>query len=159
VFADTVIAVANLKFADKMQFEKLLGMSSGYVLNFSDRTFQEFVWESVNRNIYDEKFVAGHSGSKAKCLRSFWKEEPDHIVGKLLADLVEYSRRFNHGPEVGQLADECEEIARQLVGESSMDDHRPLVFISYARPDAHAARALDQLLAKPVFALGSTRRT
>ena len=35
--------MANLTYVDKLQLEKLFGMGSGYVLNFSDKTFQEFV--------------------------------------------------------------------------------------------------------------------
>ena len=30
--------MANLTYVDKLQLEKLLGMGSGYVLNFSDKT-------------------------------------------------------------------------------------------------------------------------
>lgn len=51
-------------------------MASGYVLNFSDRTFEEFVVEAVGRNIHDEKYTTGGT-SKANKLRTFWMTESD----------------------------------------------------------------------------------
>jgi hypothetical protein len=82
--------MSDLSFLEKHALEKLLGMGSGYVLNFSDRTFQEFVVDTVQKNIFDDKYRIG-SGSKANCLRGFWKTEPNHIVAKLLKALIEYS--------------------------------------------------------------------
>ena len=49
-------------------------MGDGYVLNFSNQTFQEFVADSVRRNIYDDRYMYA-SGSKANLLRGFWSEE------------------------------------------------------------------------------------
>jgi hypothetical protein len=49
--------MANLSFAEKHKLEKLLGMGSGYVLDFSNRTFQEFVFDSVARDIEDPKYA------------------------------------------------------------------------------------------------------
>ena len=39
-------------------------MGGGYVLDFSNRTFSEFIEESVRRDIYDARYDYG-SGSKA----------------------------------------------------------------------------------------------
>ena len=44
--------MSSLKFSERMVLEKAFGMGSGYVLNFSDRTFQEFIWEHVGRDVY-----------------------------------------------------------------------------------------------------------
>ena len=62
--------MANLTYVDKLQLEKLLGMGSGYVLNFSDKTFQEFVVDSVGIDMYAPGMDAGGT-SKAKRLRYF----------------------------------------------------------------------------------------
>jgi hypothetical protein len=51
----------------------------------------------------------GGSGSKASRLRHFWASQPDHVVGKLLMDLVEY--RENSSP----LRETCREIAERLL--------------------------------------------
>lgn len=65
-------------------------MGSGYLHNPSDRTFQEFVHDSVGRNIYDTQYPM-KGQSKAKQLSAFIKIEPNHIVDKVFADLVEHA--------------------------------------------------------------------
>ena len=81
--------MSDLTSIEKIKIEKYLGMESGYVLDFSNRTFQEFILENTGLDIYDDKYDYA-SGSKANRLRAFWKEEPNYIVGKLLKDFVEY---------------------------------------------------------------------
>jgi len=44
-------------------------MGAGYVLDFSNRTFAEFVADSTGRNIYDPKYDNA-GGSKANRLRA-----------------------------------------------------------------------------------------
>lgn len=83
--------MANLTILEKRQFERVLGMGSGYLLNFSDRTFREFVADSTGRNAYDERYKYA-SGSKANRLRGFWTEEDNRTVGKLLGDLLDYAQ-------------------------------------------------------------------
>ncbi len=80
--------MANLTYIEKLNFENFLGMKTGYVLDFTDRTFQEFVSETVGINIYEEKFNY-ESGSKANRLRGFIKSETNYNVGVLLDKLVE----------------------------------------------------------------------
>ena len=64
--------MAGLTLIETVQLEKLLGMDSGYVLNFSNRTFQNFIAQSVGKNIYDEIYKYA-SCSKANLLRRFWE--------------------------------------------------------------------------------------
>lgn len=59
---------------EREKFEQLLGMASGYVLDFTNRTFAEFILESTGRDIYDPRYDNA-SGSKAHRLRMFWKKE------------------------------------------------------------------------------------
>ena len=47
--------MAKLKFADKKFFEDIFEMKSGYILDYSNATFDEFFRETVGINIYDEK--------------------------------------------------------------------------------------------------------
>jgi abortive infection Abi-like protein len=79
--------MATLNHGEKKKLEEFLGMGSGYVLNLSDRTFREFVDDSVGMDIDDPN--VGGVGSKARRLRHFWTCQPDYIVGKLLRDLIE----------------------------------------------------------------------
>ncbi len=80
--------MSDLSIVEKRVLERVLQMSGGYVLDFSDRTFQEFVADSVSLDIYDPKYVHA-SGSKANMLRGFWKVAPNAVVGKLLKDLLD----------------------------------------------------------------------
>lgn len=83
--------MSTLTFTEKTKLEKLFGMSSGYVLDFSDTTFGHFVADEVNINIHSEIYKS--SGlSKAKKLREFWRIESDYLVGKLLKSLVKHAK-------------------------------------------------------------------
>ncbi len=53
------------------KLERELGMSSGYVLGFSNRTFADFFRNAVGIDIFDAKYNY-NSGSKANRLRAFW---------------------------------------------------------------------------------------
>jgi hypothetical protein len=64
--------MSSLKMPERQILEQHFGMAGGYVLNFSDRTFGEFVLEAVGRKIHDAKYTAGGT-SKANKLRTFWK--------------------------------------------------------------------------------------
>jgi hypothetical protein len=140
-------SLSDLTYTEKMRLEKVLGMSGGYVLDFSNRTFQEFIAESVGLDIYDPRYVTGHSGSKANCLRTFWKLEPNDVVGKLLKHLIEHFRRISHDPSLDAVVNDCLAIITRLIDSSTMTTSQPLVFISYASPDLYIARALADLLA------------
>ena len=115
--------MSDLTSIEKLKLEKLLEMGGGYVLDFSNATFQEFVLENSNIDIYYEKYDY-RSGSKANRLRAFWKKESNSVVGNLLANLLEYWRAkklINHQnitPEEQQLFDACCEISRRLQGDT-----------------------------------------
>jgi hypothetical protein len=81
--------MADLTSSEKRKLERLFGMGSGYVLDFSNRTFAEFIEESARRDIYDVRYDHG-SGSKANRLRGFWGVEGNHLTGKLIEDLIAY---------------------------------------------------------------------
>ncbi|CAD6492790.1 MAG: hypothetical protein EMLJLAPB_00369 [Candidatus Argoarchaeum ethanivorans] len=80
--------MANLKPVEKKYFEDIFGMSSGYVLGYTNATFAELFRDVVGINISDDKY-AFNGDSKAKRLRAFWELESDEIVGKVLEDLLE----------------------------------------------------------------------
>ena len=92
--------MSDLAKMEKRKLERSLGMSSGYVLEFSNRTFEEFFLEAVNIEIYDSKYDF-ESGSKANRMRAFWNIEPNFIVAQVLESLIqdwdEYTR-YNSDP-------------------------------------------------------------
>jgi len=81
--------MAKLTTSEKQVLEKLFQMEGGYVLNFSNRTFQEFFRDDLGVDIYNKKFDY-ESGSKANRLRAFWLKEDDKVVGKSVVKLIEY---------------------------------------------------------------------
>jgi len=81
--------MSNLTTNEKQILEKLLNMSGGYVLNFSNRSMKEFFRDDVGIDIYNKKY-GYEDGSKANHLRGFWFVEDDKIVGKAIIKLIEY---------------------------------------------------------------------
>lgn len=71
--------------------ERALGMESGYVLNFSDRTFDDFFFETLNIDPSANSTLFNCRGtSKAKRLRSFVERAQPSMVAKTLRELWEY---------------------------------------------------------------------
>lgn len=81
--------MAALSTNEKQVLEQLFQMRSGYVLNFSDRTFGEFFRDDVGVNIFDQAYNYA-SGSKANRLRGFWQAAIDPVVGNSIDALLEY---------------------------------------------------------------------
>lgn len=113
--------MSDLTSREKRRLEKLFGMGSGYVLNFSNRTFADFVDESIGRDIFDDRYTRG-SGSKAYHLRGFWEVEGNQLVGKLLGALIEYSQEFDAYKNDAQLLDECRRICTRLLQNSPVPE-------------------------------------
>lgn len=111
--------MSDLSFIEKSKIEKLLGMGSGYVLDFSNRTFQEFVGDSVGLDIFDKKYDYS-TGSKANRLRAFWNVESNHLVGKIIKDLVEYARESS-GSHSDSLLDVSQIAERLFEGAPALD--------------------------------------
>ncbi|MXZ17566.1 MAG: hypothetical protein F4Y81_04975 [Rhodothermaceae bacterium] len=78
--------MSSLKDIEKRYFEKLFGMSSGYVLDFTNATFGEF-FRRYNVNIHGPKYRT-FGTSKAKKLRAFWESESDQLVGTVLSEML-----------------------------------------------------------------------
>lgn len=119
--------MSDLSSIEKIKLEKIFEMGGGYVLDFSNRTFQEFMLENMNADIYDQKY-SHYSGSKANRLRAFWTKEPNLLVGDLIDKLLEYwsekriiENRVNTLQEE-DLYEKCREIASRLKGKKSTID-------------------------------------
>src|SRR2546422_11280549 len=108
--------MSSLSIVDRGTLEKYLRMSGGYVLNFSDRTFGEFVFENVGLDIHDETYTA-QGTSKANKLRALWKLKPDVTVGTLLLALIDHEESLDATPDedAKALAGQCRHIAARLL--------------------------------------------
>ena len=111
--------MSSLKAAEKMYFERILCMSSGYVLNFTDPSFGE-LFKRYGVHIHDTKYQS-NGPSKAKKLRSFWEQESDALVGSILSELLDsYEAECDLGVRKGDSATlaKSREIVGRLLGKS-----------------------------------------
>lgn len=119
--------MADLTSIEKLRLEKFFGMGSGYVLDFSNRTFDEFILENTRINIYSDKYSYG-SGSKANRLRAFWDKESNYLNGKLISAMLEYWITQNelHSREATEkdlsAHEECFKIAERLKQDAPIDN-------------------------------------
>lgn len=122
--------MANLSAREQAFLEDLLQMGGGYVLNFSNATFGQFIAMQLGIDIWDDRYQYG-SGSKANRVRGFWTVEDDETVGHLLLAFLEYidtEIALEHmladafKPHV---VEECQKIARRLLGQTFAAASRP----------------------------------
>lgn len=113
--------MAEIKQSEKLMIERILGMDGGYVLNFSNTSFQEFIFNLTKVDIYDTKYeIYGHS--KAKRLKVFWQLESNLIVGTVIQELIEYwkTQKLISNQKIDSsealLVIECEKITNRLLG-------------------------------------------
>ena len=81
--------MANINSIDRIKLEKFFQMEGGYVCDFSNFTFENFVKEYTGINVYTEEYEKNGT-SKANRLRYFWKKESNYANQKLLASMLEY---------------------------------------------------------------------
>jgi hypothetical protein len=117
--------MADLTSTEKRRFEELFGMNTGYVLNFSNRTFHEFMEEHSGINVYAPGYDSG-GGSKACRMRTFWTREPNHVVGRNLSAMIDYGLeerviRPDEFPDEARLVEECRRAAARLMQASAVD--------------------------------------
>lgn len=108
--------MAILTFNEQEKFEKLFGMSSGYLLDFSNSKFQKFIYSVMNIDVYQKYEYA----SKAKLLRLIISDYDNVIVGKLLMELLIYMKdNILIDNNEKELFTKCIDIANRLMGKKS----------------------------------------
>ena len=105
--------MANIDFVEMAYFERLFCMSDGYILSFSNRTFQEFIYSIIGIDIYQKYSKL----SKAKILRAIIKDCDNVTVGKLLLELMRYmqSQQLINDENQSDFV-KCAEIGNRLIG-------------------------------------------
>lgn len=133
--------MSSLKMIERQPFEDLLGMSGGYVLDFTDATFASFFAESVNRRIHDDRYTANGS-SKAKKLRAFWELESDGVVGKTLQELVDLWEYKNPDATAKDkaTAKRCRDIIARLLGKPTSHELTEELFLTRNFSDVSISR-------------------
>lgn len=113
--------MANISQIEKLKLEKVFSMDGGYVLDFTNNSFQRFIYDIAKVDIYNSKYEK-YGNSKANRLRALWDTESDNVVGKLTEEMLLYyetQKSINdHGsaPFNKQLFDECLNTAYKLQG-------------------------------------------
>ncbi|OYV48660.1 MAG: hypothetical protein B7Z71_12260 [Acidocella sp. 21-58-7] len=109
--------MSSLTDIEKRYFEKLFGMQSGYVLDYSDATFGEF-FNRHRVNIHGQKYQT-YGSSKAKKMRAFWEQEPDALVGKVLGEILdayEADSTLNNRDAEASVLEKSRGIVMRLLG-------------------------------------------
>ena len=123
--------MSSLTSLEKRRFEDLFGMRSGYVLDFSNNTFNQFFKENIGISIYDDRY-AYNGESKANHLRAFWEIDDDANVGRALKAMLELWRYQNESGKDGR-ADktytECLKTASRLMGKEVAADETEEEFL------------------------------
>jgi hypothetical protein len=146
--------MADLTNTEKRQFERLLGMGGGYVLDFSNRTFAEFVIDATGRDPYDAMY--DHGSSKANRLRGFWAAEPNRVVGKLMADMVAYARSLPGDKDAG-LLEHCERTVARLQQDNPVQELDALVALGNERDFEVVAKAVRDAIGRDELEAGLDR--
>jgi hypothetical protein len=81
--------MADLSRLEKLKLENIFEMNDGYVLDFSNKTFNNFIFETINLELYSDKY-ADNGESKANRLRTIWQKENNYLVGKLTKEMLDY---------------------------------------------------------------------
>lgn len=105
--------MAQMTYIEKDYFERLFDMETGYVLDFTNYTYQRFVADTINIDVY-KKY---HDLSKAKILRAIMDDYDNVTVGKLLLGLMQYMQvRELVTDEKKEIFRKCTEIGYRLIG-------------------------------------------
>lgn len=105
--------MAKLSYNEQAYFENMLEMGGGYVLDFSNESFQRFVFSVLDIDIYQKYEYQ----SKAKLLRKIIDDFSDREVGKLLMSLLEYKRtHLDVTPDKKEEFVKCVQIGNRLLG-------------------------------------------
>jgi len=113
--------MANISQIEKLKLGKVFSMDGGYVLDFTNNSFQRFIYDIAKVDIYNSKYEK-YGNSKANRLRALWDMESDNVVGKLTEEMLLYyeaqlkinnqdSKYLNQ-----QLYEECLTISYKLQG-------------------------------------------
>jgi len=127
--------MSNLKSTEKIKLEKFFEMGSGYVCDFSDRTFGNFILENTGVEVYTDEYAIGGT-SKANRLRTFWEKESNYLTAKLISEMIEYwkSQKIISDKGLQQinafLYQECLKIVTNL------QERRPIEDINVLNPNS-----------------------
>jgi hypothetical protein len=109
-----MVGTSHIAAIDMRVVDELFEMSSGYVLDFSDRTFAEFFQTEIGVDIDAPRYHAEGS-SKAKRLRYFLKLSDANTRIRVLSALWEHRKAYHLTRRVEDTVPKAEEQFRSLL--------------------------------------------
>lgn len=100
--------------------EHYFDMAGGYVLHYSNATFGDF-FNKFKIDIYNDKY-SDIGSSKAKRLRSFFKQHNDALIGQVILAFIDdndIERDIHALPKNIELRQRCIDIANRLIKSNS----------------------------------------
>lgn len=88
--------MSNLNATDIQLIQKMIEKKTkdkGFIWDFTNATFKDFVESYTGLNIYNDKYIAEDGGSKMKRLKMFLKIEEDNYVILLLQGILDYGKK------------------------------------------------------------------
>jgi len=145
--------MADLNRSEKLKLEKFFEMEGGYVLDFSNRTLSNFVFETLNLEFYSDNY-SDFGDSKANRLRAIWDKEKNYTVGKLTSEMLDYwkdKKLMSYGvitqPEQN-LFDECQKIAGKLLEDTIIEEIGVIKEVSDDRDFSLLAKSIRESIDK-----------
>lgn len=114
--------MVKLLHSEMRVLDEVLDMSSGYVLDFSDRTMAEFFDDEFGITIYQEKY-AFNGTSKAKHVRAFVMIKEPFLVAQVLRGLWNYREsieRYRVAPNAGIVKDRFFQMLTKIEGNGAV---------------------------------------
>jgi hypothetical protein len=147
----------QLKHSERRVLEDALDMGSGYVLNFSDRTFAEF-FDDQGITIYQGKYGFNGTSRRTDAIDRFARDQTlDELVDSIERDIganrpaaaldrlhTYCMKKFGHFLDVRGVAWERAEPLHSRVGKyvKALGQDRPLRDVSAQRQPARSAQQL-----------------
>lgn len=124
--------MSSLNDAEKRYLEKILNMSGGWVLDYSDPKFGDF-FRRYKIDIHGSKYQI-YGTSKAKKMRAFWEQDSDILVGNVLSEML----------------DSCEadcDLNKREIDKSLLEKSRSIVArLTGKSPPTKGAQTVDDFL-------------
>ena len=134
--------MAQLDFIERRKVSLLLNCG-GYVLDFTNATYGQFVHEKTGVDLYSR-----YGQSKGKNLESIMLHENDYIAGKLLIELLNYMQAIgNVNDDNRALFEECVLIGNRLLGKKSKSTIQPQTAPPVTKTTLDHAKFLRELQA------------
>lgn len=153
--------MATIARKDRALLTKYFQMDSGYVLDFSNRTFANF-FEEFEIDIENEKYSQNYSSaSKGNRMKGFWDLENNQTVGNVLLGLIEYYDEQRANSYIGnqnhsdELREKCLKIGNELINATYNPDIKPGARLAQQHKTTRPTKQFSQAELESIFALST----